>query len=89
MKILISLIFTICFSLTIWADMPVYDEKKGEWVQSEPIGKWIDNPEQKKPDPKGTCMSGILLSIGIFLLGQRLIRKNAFSSQLNSPKYSA
>ncbi len=84
MKMLLTCLFILSCSLTIWADLAPLGP------DGQPDKNWKHRPySEKQTKPNGTCMSGILLSIGIFLLGQRLIRKNALSLQVKIPKYSA
>lgn len=86
MRIIAVLNIILSFSLIILADIPVIDpegrpSRKGGWENinnPSPTPAITPTPEEKKTEPQGTCFGVILLSMGIFLLGHRIIRKNEF-----------
>lgn len=83
MKIILSFAIVLSFSLTVFADVPV------DGKLYPPIGRGIKTNEEKKPEEKkaeenGACGGVMLFTVGIFLLGRWLIKKNEF--QMANPK---
>lgn len=73
MRLLQILLLVLCFTLTIWADIRV----SGGFPQPQTT----PTPEQKKQDENRTCAGAVMLTIGVFLLGRWLIRRNSLDLQ--------
>ena len=72
MRLLQVCLLVLCFAVTLWADIPPNPD--------DPHPSKAPIPGQKQQE-KGTCAGALMLTIGVFLLGRWLIRRNNFNLQ--------
>lgn len=72
MKILQIFFLVLSFAVTGLADIPPMGDRRHP--DQRPISQ--PTPEEKKQDETRTCAGAIMLTIGIFLLGQWLLRRS-------------